>query len=351
MRSRFSRTLLIVAAATLAPGALLASGLSFDTLVKLGLELDSNPQRLSGEGHETDVVERLFLDVDVRSTDPGQAIGGSLRLGAKRFEGTDDEDALVVDLTGVYQRRFSDTFGLSLRFAARDRTERGHVRDYLRLGLRAALVARTDDVVLSAGPSVGHFIYKPNGDLSYLSTGMFTTLAWHPLDELDITTTYSYGVRGYSQRQLANDLAGLRFAVDQAREDDVHTLGTTFGLRGNFIASLSIFWQRNLSNSYGKGLSRLIARFSGTFSLPLDLFLTTQASIQRTEFDDDFLIDPLTSVDDENRNSLVLSFSRDLTDWLQAEVRYSLFLQEFGGDDIDYERHLLYGGLITVLGD
>ena len=121
-----------------------ATGLTFEGLVKAGVEADTNPERLSGEGSRTDTVERLFLELSLASRDEHQAIFGNVRLGGKQFNRTNVEDVFVFDANGTLQRLLLEDLALSVRFYARDRLERGHLRDYVRVGTRAGHARRPD---------------------------------------------------------------------------------------------------------------------------------------------------------------------------------------------------------------
>lgn len=345
MRPNPTLSAFLLATALCAPDAA-ASGLFFDTLIKAGLEVDTNARRLNGASTEPELLERFFLELGLGSSEDDHVIRGSLRVGAKHFHETGDEDAVVTDLSASLQRRLVGDFGALLQLSARDRTEHGHLRDYARIGAQVGLYVRPGSFDLRAGPLVGYFLYKPDSELSSGYLGAFVNAAWAISDVFTWSLSYTYQSRNYSQRRIEESSAGLVYNQDEAREDNSHTVGTSLRVQTAFLVRLDAYWQRNLSNSFGKPFSRIVARLSATVSLPWELYLNAQASIQRTTFDEGVLIDPTFTVDDENRNSFELGVSRSLLDWLGAEVRYSLYLQEFGGDEVDYERHLLYGGLI-----
>jgi hypothetical protein len=352
------RTLRLLSLPPVAAAALLLAGsvaraddLSADGLVKTGIEIDTNPSRLSGASpaSETDVVERLYLELGLSSAQPAMGIGASARIGLKRFHETREEDALVADLSVGATRRLWDGGGLALSLSARHRGERGHIRDYVRLGASLALVWEPGPLRLRAGPEVGWFLYRPDPELSSTGPGAGFELGWQIVEAFRVQLGYRFQLRYYDQRQVASEAGTLRLVESAAREDVGHTGGLTFALETSFLARLELFVQRNDSNSFGKSLTRFGGRLATTFSLPGEVFLHGTASVQRTSFDDEVLIDPTFGVDDENRNAFEVSLSRDVWRWLGAEVRYSLYLQEFGGDDAAYERHLIYAGLVATL--
>ena len=348
LRTRLGLALLaLFAVATTQPRSANGSGFSLEGIIKAGVEFDSNPERLNGDTTEADLVERLFLELGVDSSGPGQLISGTLRFGAKRFEEARDEDALVVDLAGNLQRQLWPATGLFVSLNGRDRTERGHIRDYTRADGQAGLFVSVGDVYLRAGPGLRYFLYKPDDTLSTRSLGGIFSFSWTPGEIVGIGLSYRYQVKTYAQDQLDQGDAGLFVVEGESRQDDDHTVGVTLDLKSSFLARLEFYFQQNLSNSFGKAFSRIIVRLGTTVSLPWEIYLTGRTSIQRTSFSEGVLIDPTFTVDDENRNTLELSLSRDIVDWLRVELRYSLYLQEFGGDDSSYERHLVFGGLAS----
>ena len=263
------------------------------------------------------------------ASDPGQLVRGSLRVGAKQFNRSNSEDAYVVDAAALWRRQLLEDLGVFARIGARNRVERRHARDYARAEGRVGLAFQPGDVSLSAAPTASYFLYRPDSSLSRASFGLATAASWQLLRPLRLSADYRYDRRSYVQQQI---LAGPPLALGQrGRQDDTHQAGVGVHVQVGFLSSLELLWQRNLSNSFGRGFSRLRGRLSATFSLPLQLFVSTQASIQRTVFDDSVLIDPSVSIDDEDRNAFVFNLGGEFSAWLGWEVRYSLFTQEFKG--------------------
>jgi hypothetical protein len=327
-------------------------GLYLDGLVKVGLEADSNPDRLTGGGSDVDVVERLFVELSLVSRSVGQLVSGLVRLGAKHFHRTTDENAVVFDADGSFRRLLVPDFGFYVQLQARNRTERGHLRDYVRVGGYAGLFATAGRFSLSAAPSLSYFLYRPDGELSHVGVGAVGQVAWTPSDVVGAGLSYMFERRTYAQAQVVSDaVVGLTLAEESDRVDRTHLSAASLTLQLGFLTRLELLWQRNLSNSFGKAFSRLTGRVSVTAALPLELWATAQVSVQRTLFDDNVLVDPTFAIDEENRNAVALSVTGDLTNWLRWEARYNLYTQEFGGDDASYVRHLWYGGFVAVMGD
>lgn len=329
----------------LLPTNAIASGLSVEGVVSAGSEIDSNPERLSGETSNLDLVERLFIELSTTSSEDRQSISGTLRAGAKKFHDTDEEDTFVVDFSAAYQRLIVPHLILNLGMSGRDRTERGHQRDYARVSASGGLTLDWEPIRLRVGAGYQYFLYKPVDTLSSGTVSLNVGLAWQPSEIIRLTVGYHFGKKGYGQGRLADQGLGLTVVSGEGRSDGGHTVSTRLDILTSFLTRLEVSWQRNESNSFGKSFSRLVARLGFTFSLPLEIFVSARTSIQRTTFDEGILIDPTLTVDDENRNTLELVASRDIVDWLGVELRYSLYLQEFGGDDAEYQRHLIYAGL------
>lgn len=324
-----------------------AAALELDGEVKVGVEVDTNPQRLTGDGVDTDIVERLFLALELRDVSSHHALATAARIGGKRFGTTRDEDTFVVDLSGSFQRRLIPYTALFMSLSGRNRTERGHLRDYARAEGSAGLVFGPTEFQVRVGPTLRYFLYRPDDDLSSRGVGALASVSWDISDVFSLALGYRYLGKAYAQDQLEQTDAGLSVQVGSSREDDDHMGSLSLGVQTLILGRAEAFVERNDSNSFGKAFTRWVVRLGATIPLPGELYLDASGSIQRTVFDEAVLIDPTFTVDDENRNSMELVLTRDLTEWLRAELRYSLYTQEFGGDDEAYQRQLVFFGLAS----
>jgi len=327
------------------PTTAIASGLSIGGVVSAGSEIDSNPERLSGDTSNLDLVERLFIELSTTSSEDRHTVSSTLRAGAKKFHETDQEDTFVIDFSAAYHRLIVPHLILNLGVSGRDRTERGHQRDYARVGATGGLTLDWEPIRFRVGGGYHYFLYKPVDTLSSGTLSFNVGLVWQPTEIIRVTVGYYFGKKGYGQDRLEEQGLGLTVVPGEGRSDGGHTVSTSLDILTSFLTRLEVSWQRNESNSFGKSFSRLVARLAFTFSLPAEIFVSARTSVQRTTFDEGILIDPTLTVDDENRNTLELVISRDIVEWLGVEMRYSLYLQEFGGDDAEYQRHLIYAGL------
>ncbi|MCA9561946.1 MAG: hypothetical protein KC561_00590 [Myxococcales bacterium] len=321
-----------------------------DLLLKTGVEIDTNPARLTDQGSSTDVAQRLFASFDYATLDSDNLLRLDVRLGGKVFADRSEEDAVMTLASAAYEYRGFGELRLLASMSVQDRSERGHVRDYARFSPSFGTRLQLDPVWVSiiAQPEV--FLFKPDSDLNNVAIGGAASIGWDPSELWSLSASYSMNRRSYSQETLNISEESIALG-DDLRVDWNHTAGLSLAYSGTVFVRVGAYAQRNESNSDGKQFWRYVARVGATAELPGALFLDLHGSLQRTVFDQIGFVDPTFTIDDENRNTVEVTLSRDLLDWMRIEARYSVFLQEFGGDETSYERHLGYLGLTFQVGD
>jgi hypothetical protein len=128
--------------------------------------------------------------------------------------------------------------------------------------------------------------------------------------------------------------------TDALRRDSFHSANAAVQWQGPLVVELAYHYSNNQSNSYGQGLKRHSADLTLTAPLIWELFVSANLGLQRTLYDDAVLVDANFRVDEENRNQAVVALQLPFLDGWDAELRYSLFAQEFGGGG-DYGRQTL----------
>jgi hypothetical protein len=211
--------------------------------------------------------------------------------------------------------------------------------------------------------------FKPFSDYSFHSivggVGLSQSL---PIDEMAswrLGFTYAVALRGYlgpvlgdQRRDPCEELPGSP-TCGYSRRDVAQTLTATADYFGDAIARFWYEAEINQSNSFGESFLRHTVGIKFTAPLFWGIYLTTKGVLRFSQFDDPFLVTPLQTrfvdIDDENRSTLMIRLSRDLTKHCTLGVRYSLYVNESGRSDSgvgspSFQRHLLFVGARFRLG-
>jgi hypothetical protein len=111
------------------------------------------------------------------------------------------------------------------------------------------------------------------------------------------------------------------------------------------------------SNSFGQSLVRNRFELSVTTELFAEIYLTAKGVVQLNNFLDPLLLaqdvnaQTFVSIDDENRNAIIVHLSRDLSARWAAELRYEHYRNEFATEDLTFRRHTGYLGLVYDYAD
>jgi hypothetical protein len=125
---------------------------------------------------------------------------------------------------------------------------------------------------------------------------------------------------------------------------------------GDRIYSARYEAQINDSNSFGQSLVRQRLELRVTTELFADLLLTATGAVQLNLFLDPLLIQQrvasqtFITLEDENRNSLAVHLSRELTRRWTAEARYAIFSNEFATEELKFRRQTVYAGVVYDFG-
>lgn len=325
--------------------------------VTVGPELDTNAQRQEGQAATRDGLLRGFLKLEHQeAAGPAQQLSFKALAGGKLYRDTRQEDALLTQADVQYNLWPLTSWGQRWLFVAtrasfKDQTERGHQRDTLRAQGDAGLGLRLGPATLSGHAGYGAFHFKPTPELSNRGPSWEGALALSWDDAWVFQANLSRSFKSYQvPRFVERNGAQIALDLDQDRQDAAWASSASVHYRGSWLGSASVSWLDNASNSYGQGLVRYGAALSATVPLPWEVLLNGRVSLLRTAFEDPiFLLDDTLSVDEENRNTLLLGVERPLRDEVSLSAQYSLYLQEFGAEDADYGRHLFFLGVTLDL--
>ena len=314
--------------------------------VRAGMEYDSNALRVE-EDPTADVLARYFatLDLGLRPS-PGRVVALGVRQGGKIFAEANGADTLLGQLVLSLHQRLGEGGSLRLGLDLKDRTERLSLRDYTAGGATLALGwAVSESLRLQAQGGWRYFAFKPDPDASSHGpvAGLEARLALGETVLASLGYTYSRRLFDTRRFEATDRLGTLRPDAVELREDDFHGLSMGLVWRGPLIVEGTYRFGLNASNSYGQRLVRHGVELTLTAPLVLGAFVSAHGELQRTNYEDPIVIDANFNIDEDNRNSLIVSLARPLFERWEVEARYSLYTQEFGaadggGRDEDYLR-------------
>jgi hypothetical protein len=323
--------------------------------LEAGMEADSNPEREEGAQTAGGLLGRYFLRVDgLGVSGRSQQLSAAFRSGGKLYESHGSEDTVINALQArwtvlpltEWEARWLFVY---LSGSAKDRTEKGHRRDYFRAQGGAGLGVNLGPVTLRTGAATGRFLYKPDARLSNVGPSVDAGASWRIDDawSLDLGATRTFRdyrtVRFVETTRLGGEV--LEDPDGRVRRDRAVFLSAGLSYRGPVIVDTVGTWYANESNSYGQSLVRLGGTLTLTSPLFAGIYGSVRLGLQRTEYADPIFLDETLAVDDDNRNTLVLELTRGLVDSVGIVLRYALYSQEFGTRETDYARQLLFVGL------
>jgi hypothetical protein len=342
-------SIISAALVSIAPSSVLAEGP--DIALEIGMEADSNPERVEGASPLSDLVGRYFLRVDdLGVAGRSQDLSVRYRSGGKLYQSFEEENALINQMDGRWRLYPFATSGVrwgwaEVRGSVKDRTERGHRRDYQRGRASGGIGLALGPVRLSALGGAGRFVYKPDRRLSNDGPIVEGRLVWRLSDTWVTQVSLSRVWRDYRTARLVPIEEASTLDQDAIRSDRALVGSAGVSYRGPVIVDVVGTWYENESNSYGQSLERLGASLTVTSPIWGGVIGSARVGLQRTSYSDVIFLDETLAVDEDNRNSVVLELERGLFGGVGMVLRYSLYAQEFGTRDTDYARQLLFLGL------
>lgn len=312
--------------------------------VRAGGEYDSNANRLEGDAAIPDYLARYFanLGLQARAGDDGVA-SLDVSHGGKFFAEEAAADTLLTQITLGYRHELTQHFGAWTSFDIKDRTERISIRDYNRGGVSGGLDLVAGDVFARVGAGWRYFAYKPSPEFSSSNIEGTTSVAWRFAQAWRASLGYTIAQRNFDTARLTvdpDDAVGISAVSEQEREDLFHLGRLSFDFRGPVIAQAAYVLAINRSNSFGQGLTRHALELTVTAELFWQLLGSIHVELQRTNYADPVLVDASFIIDEDNRNAVIASVARPFADDWEVEIRYALYLQEFGVGS-DYSRQTL----------
>lgn len=331
-----------------------ASASEVDWSVKLGEEVDTNPERTVGERSDADVATRLFASVSHGGwVDDRWTLSGSAQVGGRVFASTSDQDMLALQAGGAAAWWAGYSTWLGARASWKDRRERGGFRDYARASAvaEAGLALESFDATVSGGWA--WFVYRPQHDLDATGPTASLRLVGRPSRAWTLSAGYGVTWRALDEDRYVweddGDVLAFR-TVEGGRRDVLHAPGASVRYAHHrVVVELGYQLIRNRSNSRLRSYVRHAVTTSMTFVPFGELMVRGAVTLQRTSWDDGSLSDATVGLDDENRNTVTLTVEHPLgPDWLAVEARWSQYSEAFTGDDtLRFDRSVVYLGLVA----
>ena len=146
-------------------------------------------------------------------------------------------------------------------------------------------------------------------------------------------------------------------AGTDSRRDWFHEAGLELTYVGPLLVAVGYGLQINLSNSFGQSLLRHIVTLKISYRFPWSLYATLKAQLYASTFLDPVLLDQrfnaqtFVSIDDENRNNVIVDLERPIGDTgLAVNARYSIFTNEISPSPVSFLRQVVYLGLTYRVG-
>lgn len=348
--------------------------------VEAGVEGDSNAHRAYSEqpllGTTPAAVARAalrakatFRPMRSRSWELSALVAGKHFAGAP---GVADEDVLVVGADARFVQSLGERpAALALHLSLYDALERddgdGEEHDFRTGDATASLTLLREGAPDRATLSVGYraFRYKPDGDYDFGGEhlGLAVARRW-PLGDLGpvvaLGLDYTASRRGYAGEAWENRCPAdamvepaCLFRAGVARGDLLHVAAASLGWSGDRLVDLRYELSLDDSTSFGQSFLRHRVELGLTTDLLLRLVLTARLTVQLTQFLDPVLFARdvgVFTIEDENRNSLLLHLARDLGERVALEARLALHANELATDELGYRRITAYAGVVWRFG-
>lgn len=181
--------------------------------------------------------------------------------------------------------------------------------------------------------------------------------------EIDLAASYHFERRLYAGL-LELDTCGpgqpltdtcINFG-SAARADWFHEAGVELTWVRAVLLSAAYSLQVNQSNSFGQSLVRHIVTAKLSARLFWQLYLTLKGQLLITRYLDPVLLDrqvntqTFVTIEDENRNALIVDLERPVGHGFSVGARYSFYTNELGGTPASFQRHVAYLGVTYKVG-
>jgi hypothetical protein len=375
-RTAVALSLCLLAAAARAQDASPGDDEHVTLRAETGFEYDSNAHRteiVAGALNPPIVastVERVVLSgaLSDRVAD-GQSVSMGATLAGKLFNaaGAGDEDVAVAQTALSWQVTPSPSTAVTLSGGYYEAFQRASAnladalerRDFRSLAPTAQLAwAIADHLDLAAMTSYRWFVFKPDRDDDFQAPTAGLELRWARRPERgadwDATASGSVEYRTFGGPALTSHCPalgadippGLACSGPDTRHDTFVVGRLELTRVGRVLAGLGYALQDNRSNSTGQTVIRHAFSLRFAAALPGGLTLAARGDLLLAYYSEQQPIGltpgtftSVESIDNENRSSVRVDLSRDLSDRLRLFARYTAYVNELtSGSSLSYHR-------------
>ncbi|RMH37007.1 MAG: hypothetical protein D6689_21505 [Deltaproteobacteria bacterium] len=350
--------------------------------VEAGAEYDTNVHRIerrAGEDVAVQAAPLVRVGARVRGGVRPRAshrLSYDLFAGAKRFFGDarddagrtpSDEDVAIVAARGAYaaalasRRAIVRAVGSYYDAIGDDRVDTA--RNFRSFDARGELVLVGPErhrFALHAG--LRAFTFKPDGVFDYRADhygARYTTEMWRSdsageadASSVEVAAAYRLERRDYAGAALTDACDPPCPAPSLGRVDLFHVASIEVTYTGDRVYAARYELQVDDSNSFGQSLVRHRVDAAVTTDVAFGVSATAKLTVLYNVFVDGLLVardvnaQTGVSIEDENRNGLVVHLARPLAGGWTAEARYGLWSNEFATDALRFRRQAVYAGLL-----
>ncbi|HVU52797.1 MAG TPA: hypothetical protein VHL80_19080 [Polyangia bacterium] len=295
----------------------------------------------------------------------GHQVAMSATLAAKVFEKPEarDEDVGIAESTLLWRAPLGARSALALSGAYYEAFQReapapvfgDERRDFRSLTPNARVIgAASEHVDLGVGVGYRLFVFKPDQSFDFNGPTASVDARW-ARETADGVADWEAAVRAVYERRAFDGAPFVEPATcttpcppvpgTGARLDHFATAAVDLSRTGaRLLVGAGYALHLNLSNSFGETVTRHFVDAHVAASLPLELYVALRAEIVFAFYKDHVVVAPnmagstFSSIEDENRNSVRVDLSRNLTERLQLIARYSFYANSSTAGNVTYRR-------------
>ncbi len=356
----------------------------YQVMAELGLEYDSNAHRVEEVAGTAGAVvgsflQRLVLNAQLADqVAPRQTIAWSATVAGKVFDApaARSEDVAIAQSSLMWRSALgartwlapAGTYYEAFQSWGPEGDPAGERRDFRSLAptleLRSGL-SNSVDLGLAAG--YRWLLFKPDRDFDFDGPTAGINLRWL----VDTESGADWEARASAAVEYRN-FAGPAFVGNclpdhlpcpgpAVRNDDFLVAQADLTRTGRVLLGAGYVFGYNASNSFGQTLVRHVAIARLATALPLGLYLAARADLSFVFYRDSIPLaatgdttamvggKPFVNIEDENRSSVRVDLSRDVSERLRALLRYTFYANELGSSVGTYRRQTLLLSLAFVL--
>lgn len=363
-------------------------------VLKLGLKLELGPEYDTNANRAETVAGAQPVDTPISSAllrgisraslalSPGALqLRVEAGLGGKLFfnSAVADQNVLVGQLTALTRARLAPQLHLGLDgdyYDAWQSTRRPACapeclrrRDFLSGSILLRILSAPPSALVSLSAGYRGFGYKPDPtfDFHALVLGGRIAVRIDGADgggDWDVAASYRVERRrfgGFAERNRCPPGTpledGCLAPTAETRTDWFHQGWFEIGYVSRLLVGVAYGLELNQSNSFAQALLRHLLVFKAALRLPLEVYFTLKAQLLFTTYFDPVLLEhqpssqTFLSIEDENRNALVVELERALGGiGLAVTGRYSIFTNELTAQPVSFTRQVFFLGLVYRAG-